>query len=161
MKFSDYFHAPGVRFLAFLFGIFMGLPAFFFMGWKIGVLVCASVTVVASVILPIRLYRADLPYNRVKSTIAESFLFDQRVRFTIRNGTVGGRFLLTQKSMIFLSFEQGEHRLELSRDDVKSVEMGENMTISIFLNDKQFVRVISGDCEAIYDILRDNQWAVR
>jgi len=161
MKFSDYFHAPGVRTLAFLFGVFMGLPALIFMGWKIGVLVCAVVTVVSSVILPIRLYRADLPYNRVKKTIAESFLFDQRVRFTVRNGTVGGRFLLTQKSMIFLSFEQGEHRLELSRDDVKSVELGENMTISIFLSDKQFVRVISGDCEAIYDILRDNQWAVR
>ena len=161
MKFSDYFHAPGVRFLAFLFGVFVGLPIFILMGWKFGVLTCAIVTVLASVILPIRLYRADLPYNRVKNTIAESFLFDLRVRFTVRNGTVGGHFLLTQKSMIFLSFEHGEHRLELSRDDVKAVELGENMTLSIFLNDKQFVRVISGECEEIYDILRENQWTVR
>lgn len=161
MKFSDYFHAPGLRLLAFLFGVFAGLPVFILMGWKFGVLVCAVVTLLASVILPIRLYRAELPYNRVKSTIAEKFLFDLRVRFTVRNGTVSGHFLLTQRSMIFLSFERGEHRLELSRDDVKSVELGENMTISIFLNDKQFVRVISGECEEIYDILRNNQWAVR
>ncbi len=161
MKFSDYFHAPGVRLLSFLFGVFTGLPIAIFMDWKYGILVCAVVTVLASFILPIRLWRAELPYNKIKSTISDSFLFDLRVRFTIRNGTVGGHFLLTQKSMIFLSFEQGEHRLELSRDDVKAVELGENMTISIFLNDKQFVRVISGECEEIYEILRDNQWSVR
>ena len=60
--------------------------------------------------------------------------------------------------MIFLSLERGDHRLELSRNDVRSVVLSENMTISVYLNEKQFVRVISGACEELYEVLREHGW---
>ena len=162
MKFLDYYLSSGARTLSVIIGILSGAMVGLVCGvWQYGVLSGAVTTLLASVLLPIRFYRQDLPYLKIKETMKKPFLVDERVRFTVQGGTVGGFFILTESSMVFLSLERGDHRLELSRDDVKAVEMGENMTISIFLNDKQFVRVISGDCEAIYDILRDNQWAVR
>ena len=158
MKFSDYFHATGVRLVSILFGGVIGLGVSFFWNWKFGILAGAILAILTSIILPIRLYRADLPYFRIKQKITDPFLLDERVRFTVRGGTVGGFFILTQNRMIFLSLEQGDHRLELSRDDVKSVQLGEDMTISIFLNDKQFIRVISGISEQMYDVLCENGW---
>lgn len=158
MKYSDYFHARGVRTVSFVFGCFAGIPIALFTNWQYGVLSGAIVALLASFILPWRLYRADLPYARVKETLEAPFLIDERVRFTVKGGTVGGFFILTKDSIVLLSLENGDHRLELSHDDVKSVTMGENMTISIFLNDKQFVRVISGGCREMYDILRENGW---
>ena len=158
MKFSDYFHARGVRIVSLLFGGMVGLSTGLFTGWRIGVLAGAITAVLASLILPIRLYREDKPYLRIKEKINLPMLFDERVRFTIRNGTVGGYFILTQESMIFLSLENGDHRLELSRSDVQAIKLGENMTISIYLNNKQFIRVITGSCDQIYDILLENGW---
>ena len=34
------------------------------------------------------------------------------------------------------------------------------MTISFFVNDTQFVRLISGECEEIVDTLLQNGWVV-
>ena len=160
MKLSDYFLMPGVRRMAVIFGVFLGVPAWLLFGWKLGVLTGAVVTLIASVLIPLRIYFADLPYAKIKQTIETPLLLDERVRFTVRDGTIGGFLLLTEKSMIFLSLERGDHRLELSRDEVCSVIRDEDMTIRIFLNNTKFIRVFSGGCEQICDILRDHGWRV-
>ncbi|MBR2019109.1 MAG: hypothetical protein IKA05_01765 [Clostridia bacterium] len=159
MKFSEYFHMRGVRTVSAALGLLIGSTFALLSDWRYGVLAGAVVALVASFVLPFRMYLSDRPYAKLKKTIAAPFLLDERVRFTVKDGTVGGFFLLTAKSMIFLSLERGNHRLELSREDVKSVVLGENMTISIFLNEKQYIRLIAGDCEGIYEILRDNGWS--
>ena len=160
MKFLDYYLSSGVRVISLFFGAVAGLLVGLFTDWKIGTLAGAGVTILSSVVLPIVLYCEDRPYAKIKETIKASFLIDERVRFTVKDGTVGGYFLLTDDSMIFLSLEKGDHRLELSRDEVTSVILGDNMTMSIFLNNRQYIRVISGVCEEMYGILREHDWRV-
>lgn len=160
MKFSDYFFAPGVRPLSVFMGMLAGGLTALFAGWQYGVLVGAGAAVLLSVLIPVTVYRADIPYTRLKQTLEQPFLFDERVRFTVPNGSVGGYFILTQKTMVFLSLERGNHRLELMREDVKSVMLGEDSSLSIFLNNTQFIRVLSAGCEEMFRILRENGWAI-
>ena len=160
MKFSDYYLSSGARITALFFGGIAAITVNVLLGWKLGILTGCFVALIASVVVPWMLYRKDLPYTRVKQTLKQPFLFDERVRFTVRGGTVGGFFVLTEQSMIFLSMEKGEHRLELSRSDVQSVTLRQDMTVCIYLNDRQFIRLISGACEEICEVLRQNGWAV-
>ena len=61
--------------------------------------------------------------------------------------------------MVFLSLEKGEHRLELSRADVKSVILArEQFSFRVFISNTQFIEVTSGACDEIYDVLRENHW---
>ena len=158
MKFSDYYLSSGSRTLSIFVGCIAALFVGIFTGWQIGLLVGCTVVILTSFVLPLVLFLQDRPYAAIKKTFKQPFLFDERVRFTVKDGTVGGFFLLTDESMIFLSLEHGDHRLELSRNDVRSVVLSENMTISVYLNEKQFVRVISGVCEELYEVLREQGW---
>ena len=160
MKFLDYFLSHGVRVISTIFGILVGAVVLVFGGWQYGVLVGAVVTLLTSLILPVVLYVEDRPYNKIKATLNQPFLIDERVRFTMRNGTVGGYFLLTKESMIFLSLEKGDHRLELSRRDVLSISRSENISIQVFLDNKQYISMISGVSEEICEVLRENGWNV-
>ncbi|MBQ5833953.1 MAG: hypothetical protein IIW36_03985 [Clostridia bacterium] len=161
MKFSEYFFDTSVRVRAVLSGLMTGcLIGLLLESWQYGVLAGAIVTLLYSLILPVLLYRADLPYLRLKDTLPKPFLIDARVRFTVKDGSVGGFFILTDRTMIFLSAERGNHRLELSRSDVKSVIRNDDLTMSIFLNQTQFVRVMSVTTEEILQTLRENGWSV-
>ena len=160
MKFSECFFAPGVRPLSVILGVILGGVTAVFTGWEFGVLIGASSAIAFSLVIPVFVYRREIPYNKIKKTLEQPFLFDEWVHFTIRNGSVGGYFVLTEKSMIFLSFEQGDHRMELARKDVKSVIQGEDSSIRVFLDDQRFIRVISTCCEEMIRILRENGWNV-
>ena len=162
MKFLDYYLSNGARVLSTIIGILSGVAVGFICGvWQYGVLAGAVTTLLASVLVPLRLYREDIPYLKIKETMKQPFLVDERVRFTVQGGTVGGFFILTDSSMVFLSLERGDHRLELSREDVVSVTCEQNTMINIFLNNKQYIRVISGVCLEICEVLRENGWSVR
>ena len=69
-------------------------------------------------------------------------------------GVKHGLVALTKTDMV------DEEMLELAREDVRYISCEEGVTISIFLNEKQFVRVISGVCGEICEILRENGWSV-
>lgn len=158
MKFSDYFFAPGKRLLSVIFGGICGLLVWGFAGWQYAVLVGATVALLTSFILPVRVYLAEKPYAQAKSTLPTPFIFDQRVRFTVSGGAVGGYMVLTDNLIVLLSMERGEHRLELKKSDVKSIVLGENMTISVYLSNTEFINVISEVAEEMFDILRENGW---
>ena len=158
MKFLDYYLSSGVRVISLFFGAVAGLLVGLFTDWKIGTLAGAGVTILSSVVLPIVLYCEDRPYAKIKETIKASFLIDERVRFTVKDGTVGGYFLLTDDQLILLSLDKGEHRLELTRENVTSVILGDQITLNIFLNQKQYIRVISGVCHEMYDVLTREGW---
>jgi len=160
MKFSDYYLAVGVRKTSLFYGAVLGLLVGFFSSWQIGVLVGAGVAFICSFLLPITAYLQDRPYEKIKQTLAKPFLIDERVYFTVKDGTVKGFFILTRESIVLLSLDRGNHRLELSRADVRAITCEDGVTVSVFLNEKQFVRVISGGCEEICEILRENGWNV-
>ncbi|MBQ9783913.1 MAG: hypothetical protein IJW29_00250 [Clostridia bacterium] len=160
MKFSDYYLASGMRWSSLSSGVMFGIAAGLIFGWQIGVLVGAVVALICSFVLPLSAYLRDRPYIRIKKTLTQPLLIDERVCFTVRDGTVNGFMVLTNDAMIFLSLERGDHRLELSREDVRYISCEEGVTVNVFLNEKQFVRVISGACEEICEILRENGWTV-
>lgn len=160
MKFSDYYLAPASRWVATLLGILSGVAVGLFTSWQYGALAGFGVAIAASVLVPLRVYREERPYNLIKKTLNGPFLIDRRVRFSIKGGSVGGYFILTRESMIFLSMEDGEHRLEFSRGDVQRVVLGKDMSIRVYLNDKQFVRMVSGMIEEIGEVLAANGWSV-
>ena len=162
LRFIDYFQAPGARVLAVFLGILIAAAVYFFADWRLALLCGASVALILSLLLPIVFYRIDILYQRIKKTILQPLLVDERVRFTVKGGkTLGGFFVLTEQSMILLSLEDGDHRLELSREDVKSVILAQDRySIRIFLNDTQFIEVLSGVYQELYDILLENNWNV-
>jgi hypothetical protein len=162
LRFIDYFQAPGARTLAVALGAVSALTVSLFTGWQLALLIGASVALLVSLIPPLILYLMDLPYQRIKKTILSPLLVDERVRFTVKGGkTLGGFFVLTEQSMIFLSLEDGDHRLELTRGDVKTVILQEDRySIRIFLNDTQFIEVLSGVYMELYDVLLENHWNV-
>lgn len=161
MKFLDYYLSHGARVIATFIGVLAGIAVGFFSGvWQYGVIAGCITAILASFFVPLSLYRQDLPYLKIKETMKQPFLIDERVRFTVQGGTVGGYFILTESSIVFLSLERGDHRLELSREDVLSVVCNQNMTLNILLNNKQYVRVISDVCEEICEVLRENGWRV-
>ncbi len=160
MKFSEFFTAPGLRRLSVWFGVLVGFAVSMLADWKWGVLIGAIVVLISSVLLPVIYYFKFLPYARLKKKIGEPFLFDEPVRFTVKTGTVGGFFILTEKSMIFLSTECADNTLELSRDKVKRVSLGDTSALDIYLNNTQFVRVFSTAREELVKILREHGWTV-
>ena len=164
MKFSDYYFSPGARVLSViggiliggsvaLFGLFSGL----YRGWIWGVIIGAGIALVLSLLLPFRLWLAETPYRRIRETIAQPLLLERSVRYTVPDGAMNGYFLLTQNRMILLSFERGEQRMELAREDIKSIVLEEN-SIRIFLNNTKFVSFFAVNSEQIYQLLRREGW---
>ena len=159
MKFWDYFFEPGVKFTAAVFGILIGVVTWIFSGsLQYALLAGAVLALITSITEPVKHYMMDRPYEKIKKAMQQTFLIDRRVRFTVRDGMVGGFFLLTEQKMVFLSLERGTHRLELAREDVKRVVLDHETVLSVFMTDQKFVRVVSVECEDFYQILTDNGW---
>ena len=164
MRFSNYFLSPVVRVLS-LFGGFLigGVVAIFgvfsgyYTGWIWGLLIGAGVSILLSIFIPLRFWIAEAPYRRVKKTLPQPLLLEQPVRFTIPDGAINGYLLLTEQSLILLSFVRGEQRMELAREDVQSIQLEEN-GIRILLNDTKFINFFAVDSEQIYELLRREGW---
>ena len=160
MTFLDYLFSPKARRSAIKYGVFTGALFGIGYGWKLGVLSGAIMALVMSVVQPIVSYLQDLPYIRLKKDLTTPLLIDKRVHFTVQKGFVNGMFLMTEDRLIFLSMARGEHRLELLRTEIREIKRTDEMTISFFVNETQFVRLISGECEEIVDTLLQNGWVV-
>ncbi len=158
MKFGEFFTAPFIRSFAIRIGIFIGLIVTLFAGWKLGILAGAVAVLLIALILPVVFWITFLPYVKMKEQFKRPFLFDEPVRFTVKKGNVGGFFIITEKTLVFLSRECTAQTLELSREEVKSVILGKDLTVNIYLSNTQFIRVFSGACEEIMEILRANGW---
>ncbi len=159
MKFSDYFFAPGVRPFSLITGVIIGGLTAIFAGWRLGVFVGAIAVLLTALTLPVIVCLQDRPYQKIKKTIKHPFLLDERVLFVVQNRSVGGYFILTESSIILLSLEKGkQHRLELTRSDVKAVRLEDRDTISIFVSNTKFVRVLSAACEDLFEALFENGW---
>lgn len=142
-------------------GILAGLTTSFFADWRVSVLVGAIVVLFVSLLLPFVFYLVFLPYARIKRTLPQPFLFDEPVQFTARSGRVSGFFILTEKSMIFLSRECKNQVTELTRDKVKkTVVLKEPGAMDVYLNDTQFIRMFCIVREELVELLRKNGWNV-
>ena len=158
MKFTDYLFAPGVRPLSIGLGLMVGMGTAMFTDLTMGLFVGAIAVLVLSLIIPLIVFLQEIPYNRQKKTLQKPFVFDERVRFTIQGGAVSGYFILTEDRMIFLSLEKGEHRMELTRGDVKKICSEERFYLNIYLNEKNFIRVQTPVCEEMLRVLTEKGW---
>lgn len=158
MKFTDYLFAPGVRPLSIGMGVLLGMGTALFTDWMVGAFTGAVAILILSILIPIIVFLQEIPYNRIKKNLPKPFVFDQRVRFTANGGDVSGYFILTEQSMIFLSLDKGEHRMELSREDVMEIRSDDRFCIKIYLNPKEYVRVQSPVFEDLMRVLREHGW---
>ncbi len=162
IKFSDYFTSPAKRSSAIRSGLFLGFGVFLMTDWRYGILCGAIATLIFSLVSPVISYLRDLPYIKLKRTLPQPFLFDEPVRFTVKGGMVNGFFVLTAKSMVFLSRGDTGERMELTREDVKSVVLESNAyALRIFLDGTRFVMLYSAVCEQMSEVLRENGWNVQ
>ena len=158
MKFKDYLLAPGVRPLSIGLGCLIGGATALFTDWTWGAFVGAIAVLVAALAIPLIVFLQEMPYNRLKKSLPQPFLLDQRVQFTAKGGNVSGYFILTDDRMIFLSMEKGEHQMELSRNEVKSIRSDERFCIHIYLSEKEFVRIQTPVSEEILKVLTEKGW---
>ena len=159
MKFFDYFRLPHVRILSVVFGVISAAPLLLFFDWRYAVLVGASITLLTSLVMPILLYREDRGYQLIKKEIKKPFFIDERVRFTIEQGSIGGYLVLTDSNLILLSTEKGKHRLELTRSQISKIVVGEEqISLRIYVSNTQFIQVFSGACQEMYRILLEKGW---
>ncbi len=160
MKFSTFLTSPGVRRLSVWFGVLVGMVSLTFFDWRIAVVIGACAVLLLSLILPLIFYIRFLPYLRLKKTFGDlkRYIFDEPVRFTVKSGTVGGFFLLTDHSMVFLSLECTPRVMELQREHVVRVSSAEELHLDIYINNTQFVRVFTGACREMLSILREHGW---
>lgn len=158
MKYSDYFLAPGVRTTATFIGILIGCAIGLFTSWQYGLIAGVACAVFLTVLIPFLAYRQDRPYAKIKATLQGPFRFDERVRFLSPAGAFSGYLILTDERMYLLSLEKGEVRMELTRDDVKSVTVAEDTCLQIFLSDTQYIRVVSAVAEEVLDFLGQHGW---
>ena len=158
VKFSNYYLSSGSRVLSIGIGLFLGGLAGLFVGVRIGLLIGAGAAIIASFVLPLCLYLVDKPYDKLKAELNGPFLFDERVRFTVKTGSMSGFFVLTENCMAFLSLDHGKHCVKLSKKEVRSVTLDEEGLLNVFLSETQYIRVISGASEELFEIIRDNGW---
>lgn len=158
MKFSDCFFSPAKRRVAVLLGIIAFVLFLLFFTPQIALLAGAVTTLVSSVILPVITYAELRPYDKIRKTIQQPFLTEQRVRFTVKGGTVGGFMILTEGSVYFLSMEKGKHVLELTRKDITALCLDEDYSIRFFINNNQYVRVLSARSQELYQLLLQHGW---
>ena len=160
MKFIDYLFAPGVRPMSVGIGFLVGLGTALFTDWMFGVFVGAVTVLILSFLIPVTVYFQEIPYNRIKKRLPKPFLFDERVRFSMQDGsTVAGYFILTEEQMIFLTLEKGEHRMELSHDEIQRIRLDEEAyCINIYLDETKFVRVQTPICEKMLRMLTEKGW---
>lgn len=160
VKFSNYYLSSGARILSIGAGLFIGGLSGLFLGIRYGLLVGAGVAILASFLLPLWLYLSDKPYEKLKAELSGPFLFDERVRFTVKSGSMSGFFVLTESQMAFLSLSRGKHCIKLSKDEVRSVTLDDEGLINVFLSDTKYICVISGASEELFEIIRENGWNV-
>ncbi len=158
MKLWDYLFAPGVRPVSILLGFLVGGGTALFTDPVKGGFVGAVTALVTSLVYPTVAFLQDLPYIRLKKKLKQPFLFDVRVSMSSKKGPVDGFFVLTETSMVLLAISNTMHSLELSREDVRSVQQGENYTLNIFLNDSQQIRLRTPACAEVMRILAEQKW---
>ena len=158
MKFTDYLFAPGVRPISIGLGLMVGMGTAMLTDLTMGLFVGAIAVLVLSILIPLIVFLQEIPYNRQKKALPKPFLFDERVRFSVAGGAVSGYFILTEDRMIFLSMEKGDHRMELTRGDVKRICSEERFYLNIYLNEKNFVRVQTPVCEEMLRVLTEKGW---
>lgn len=159
MKFSDCFFSPAKRRISVLFGVIaFGLALLF--TTPLGALLAGAVTVlVSSVLLPVMTYAELRPYDKMRKAIPQPFLTEQRVRFTVNGGTVGGFLILTEGAVYFLSTERGKHVLQLTRKDITALRLEEEHLLRFFINNHQYVQVLTAKAQELYRLLLQQGWS--
>lgn len=158
MKFSDYFFSTGTRVSAVTVGIASGGLIGLLTRWEYGVLCGVAAAVLTTVLMPLAAYLQNLPFERIKAKLPGPFHFDEQVMFRSPKWSYSGRFLLTDTSLILLTGKKGKHCMELSREDVRSVTVVDDVMLRIFLNETQYICMLCSEAEEIFDYLSEHGW---
>lgn len=158
MKYSDYFLSPATRWIATCAGLLSGSLTWMFTRWEYGMIGGVTVAVLVTLILPFVMYLQNLPIERLKAKIKGPFLFDEQVLFRSPKGAFGGYFILTDGSMVLMTRGREKTCMELTREDVRSVRLDDDNTLRVFLNETQYICILCGVAEEIFESLASQGW---
>lgn len=159
MKFWDYFFLPGVRGTATFAGLLAGLSVGMFTRWEFGVIGGVGVAVLVTLIMPLVMYLQDLPFEKMKQGLEGSFRFDEQVLFRSQRGSFGGYMLLSETALVILTREKKARIcMQLTPADVRSVHIDNTTTLRIFLSETQYICVLCGVAEEIFEFLSRHGW---
>lgn len=137
----------------------VGMLTGLYVGWAWGLLFGAGVALALSVVFPFMLWIGDAPYRRVIAEIGEPIVYRHPVRFAIRGGSLNGYIVLTEKCIALISLDGGDHRMSLTRDDVKSVKFSEaKNAVSLFLDATKFILITSTASAELFEVLCREGW---
>lgn len=159
MRLSDYYSASGARVTGITLGLFWGCLVGLFAGWAYGVLCGAAIAVLVALLMPLLQYVRGLPYERIKKTIQGPFLLDEQVLFRSPRGAFRGGFVLTECAMVLFTVKGERLCMQLSREDVRAIRLEDDGALRIFLNDTQYVCVLCGAAEEIFELLGQHGWS--
>lgn len=165
--FLECFLNPGIRKISILFGTVFGIATalvgiLFHMsaGWALGLVTGAVSALLLSVTLTLMLWREETRYDRIISAIPGQVLDVYEVLLAVRGGRQAGRIVLTADSIILLSLSRGNHRMELTRRDVRTIgTQGDGRNILIFLDETRYISVYPLEPEKLFRRLSDEGWA--
>ena len=159
MKFWDYFFLPGVRGTATFAGLLTGLSVGMFTRWEFGVIGGVGVAVLVTLVMPLVMYLQNLPFEKMKRGLEGPFRFDEQVLFRSPRGSFGGYMLLSETALVILTREKKARIcMQLTPADVRSVHIDNTTTLRIFLSETQYICVLCGVAEEIFEFLSRHGW---
>lgn len=167
-RFLDCFQNPGVRKLATVGGVLVGVLAALlgwlsgrYIGWAVGLVAGAGTALAISMTLTGILWREEARYIRIFRSIPQTILAEYDILLGTRDGKRPGRMVLTADSIILLSLSKGNNdRMELSREDVREVRRQDaDRNLLLMLDETKFISVYPVDPDALYRRLSDEGWA--
>ena len=166
-RFLDCFQNPGIRKLSTFGGLLAGVVAATFgwmsglyIGWAVGLIAGAMTALTLSLLLTGLLWREEARYDRIFRSIPQTILAEYDIMLAAREGKLPGRMVLTKDSIILLSLSRGTYRMELGREDVRTIrEAEEGRNLLIMLDETKFISVYPMEPEALFRRLSDEGWA--
>lgn len=166
MSFASYFRMRGMHTLAVMIGGFVGSAVALlgeltgmYRGWIWGLLIGAGVILFLSVVFPLMLWASDAPYRRIVKAVGKPTVYEHPVRFAIQGGEMNGYVALMKDTMILLSVEHGNPRLDLKRDDIQMIRLSEDRNaLDLFLSATKLIHISSTEAEEIFEVLQREGW---
>ncbi len=160
MKYSDYFLSPATRRIATCMGLVVGTLTGLVSRWEYGLIGGVGIAILTTAVLPLVLYLQNLPFEQLKAKLKGPFLFDEQVLFLSPKGALGGYFILTDGTMVLMTRGRKKTCMELTREDVRSVRLEDETTLRVFLNETQYIRILFGAAEEIFESLASQGWHI-
>ena len=125
----------------------------------LALLVAALTTLLASLLLPLSLYRRDKRYNGIEATLPQPVLLKASVSVREENVAREGYLYLTEDRLFLFARDRKPYFCqELTRDTVSSVKVEQDVIMTLSLGNDPLCMLASAECKKIAQIMQEHGW---